>query len=141
MKYKIGDIVRIKNNNTLYVGLDGVEGRIVKIEGSKKQRNFIVRISDGYPLAFYGSELEPVTKSLEELEKGSILVDSTGIKRKVLEKGYWVRLIKDDIETFWSIEQMKEFGLKTYTPKKITVFKHKGKRYPVDMIIKKVKAL
>ena len=85
--------------------------------------------------------LEPVTKSLEELEKNDVLIAKDGDKRKVICKAYYLKNLRSEIVKDWNIEEMEAMKMIPYTPKKITVFKHKGKRYSVDQIIKNVKPL
>jgi ribosomal protein L21E len=153
-KYSIGERVRIKKDLKGYLYYGGTPfnpdmakycgkiGTVKRFKGSDYELNVDGRTAkDKYIWQWSDEMLEPVTKSLEELEVGQILTDRRGIKRKVIQKGYELERLDDGTTVTWPISDMKISEIRLYTPKKITVFKHKGKRYPVEQIIKNVKPL
>ena len=148
-EYSIGDRVRIKKDLTfgLFNGICVVE-EMLEYRGKTTTITKIKLVSielgiDGGKWAWTEDMLEPVTKSLEELEVNNV-VKNEYYKMKVVEVKHRTiyRCTNQEGKTKnWSIEALERMGYQPYTPKKITVFKHKGKRYPVSEIIKKVKSL
>jgi len=141
-KFKVGQLVRIKKDAAIgLVNAAGKEmlGTIQKITEIKGEEYYT---GNAY---WFEDELKPVTKSLEELEVGDKMINKYGSKfviediKKTTE--YLISYGEDGSGGWHTVEYLKSVGSKLYTPKKITVFKHKGKRYPVKEIEKKVKPI
>lgn len=86
--------------------------------------------------------LEPVTKTLDELEVGDWVGNNGTRKLQIVDirKSFVVKHPSGDCETMW-MDDLRGWGYTPYTPKKIKVVKLRGKSYPVKEIVKKVKAL
>jgi len=151
--FKVGDLVRIKldaDNSGFLEPVDelGTIQKISEITANLYGRTMYCMDTGS---RWFVDDIEPVTKSLEELEVGD-KVNNDSFTREVTEvktvRQYKLKVIRqpmgisgiDENET-WTTERLMEWGYTLYTPKKITVFKHKGKRYPVSEIIKNVKPL
>jgi hypothetical protein len=91
MKYKIGQILKVK---------EGCEGECYDFEKNKGKFIKIAHIEDGYRTydildknkevidwcdCFKDEHLEPITKTLRDMEVGDILVNERGSETKVLE--------------------------------------------------------
>jgi hypothetical protein len=145
MKYKIWDKVKIITDGGYSIDYTGTLGVIVGFANNNEC--YKIRLYDGTVWHYFGYEFKPVTKSLEELEVGDVIGDFNhgGVcKMKLMNKEVVCEfeVIGDfckGTKPKYTIEELKRIGYTYYTPKKITVFKHKGKSYPVEEIIKKVK--
>jgi len=143
-KYHIGDKVRIKKDaDTSACGINhaGQTGKITTLSGNVATLDIEDKQRE---CGIWLHELEPVTKSLDELEVGDkvkVINEIAVIKDVRKTKKYLIEYLSDGSGGWHSVDYLESANFIPYTPKKIKVFKHKGKSYPVKEIVKKVKAL